>query len=64
MEIREYKPIMEYGGWGIRGFGSNRALNIKGKIGLQLVFKNGQKLLIGTQKADEIVKILAPFKNK
>ncbi|MDP4798243.1 MAG: hypothetical protein NWR50_05200 [Crocinitomicaceae bacterium] len=63
MEIREYKPIMEFGGWGIRGFGSNRALNIKGKIGLQLVFKNGQKLLIGTQKAPEIVKILAPLKN-
>lgn len=64
MEIREYKPIMEYGGWGIRGFGSNRALNVRGKIGLQLLFKNGQKLLIGTQKGEELEKILAPFKNK
>lgn len=64
MEIRQYKPIMEYGGWGIRGFGSNRALNVRGKVGLQLIFKNGQKLLIGTQKSEELENVLAPFKNK
>jgi hypothetical protein len=58
MEIRQYRPIMEYGGWGIRGFGSNRALNVSGKIGLQLIFKNGQKLLIGTQRGEELMEIL------
>ena len=26
----------------------------KGKLGLQLVFKNGKKLLIGTQKPNDI----------
>lgn len=48
--VRNYRPIVEFGGWGIRGFGSNRALNISGSIGLQIHFKNGKKLLIGTQK--------------
>lgn len=54
--IREYVPIGEFGGWGIRqGFSANgRAYNVKGKIGLQLEFTNGEKLLIGTQKPEEL----------
>ena len=56
--IRTYKPLLEYGGWGIRGFGNNRALNISGNKGLQLEFKNGKKLLIGTVKAPEVESIL------
>lgn len=49
---RQYSPISEYGGWGLRGWGSNRALNISGNKGIQLIFKNGNKLLIGTQAPD------------
>lgn len=58
--IRQYNPIKEYGGWGIRFsfFGKGKALNISGDIGLQLEFKNGKKLLIGTLKGDEIKGIL------
>ncbi len=50
--VRTYKPIKEYGGWGYRySFGKNgKALNVKGNKGIQLVFKTGDKLLIGTQK--------------
>jgi hypothetical protein len=52
---RTYKPIREYGGWGIRhGFrrGIGRAYNMSGNKGVQLVLKNGKKLLIGSQKPD------------
>lgn len=56
--LREYKPIGEFGGWGIRGIGKNRALNISGNKGLQLEFKDGRRLLIGTHKPDEIKKTL------
>ena len=54
--IREYKPLREYGGWGVRyGKGkSGRAYNTKGKIGLQLQFLDGKKLLIGTQIPNDI----------
>lgn len=58
VEVREYSPIGEFGGWGLRGFGNNRALNVSGKIGLQLEFQNGNKLLIGTRKGDEIISVL------
>ncbi len=54
IEVRHYQPILEFGGWGIRGFRNNRALNISGTYGLQIYFKNGKKLLIGTQKAEEL----------
>jgi len=53
---RTYKPIREYGGWGIRcSFtGKGRAYNVSGNKGVQLLFTNGKKLLIGSQKPDEL----------
>jgi hypothetical protein len=56
--VREYSPIGEFGGWGIRGIGKNKALNISGNKGIQLVMKDGSKLLIGTNKIDEAIIIL------
>jgi hypothetical protein len=52
---RQYRPIMEYGGWGIRcGFTGGRAYNVRGNKGVQLVLQNNRRLLIGSQKADEL----------
>ncbi len=54
-EIRKYKPIMEYGGWGIRSWSKNdRAYNTSGNIGLQLYLKSGKKILLGTQRKQAI----------
>jgi len=57
---RQYKPIREYGGWGIRcGFaGKGKAYNVSGDKGVQLVFKNGKRLLIGSQRAEELEKAI------
>ena len=54
---RTYKPIREYGGWGIRcSFtGKGKAYNVSGNKGVQLVFSNGKKLLIGSQQPDDLV---------
>jgi hypothetical protein len=59
-KIRRYHPLLEYGGWGIRlGIkGKGWAYNLSGNYGLQLQFKNGKKLLIGTNKPTEIEKVL------
>ena len=51
--VREYKSIREFGGWGIRYGLGGKAYNVYGKKGIQLVFKNKKKLLIGTQKPKE-----------
>lgn len=53
--VRQYSPLGEYGGWGIRySFGNGKAYNIAGNKGLQVVLKSGKKILIGTQKQDEL----------
>lgn len=54
---RRYRPILEYGGWGIRYSFTKKgkAYNISGDKGVQLVLKNGRKLLIGSQRPDELV---------
>ena len=53
--VREYEPISDYGGWGLRLglFGKGKAYNVSGNQGIQLVFKDASKLLIGTQKPIE-----------
>jgi hypothetical protein len=56
--VRQYSPLGEYGGWGLRGLGGNKALNISGNKGLQLILKNGDRMLIGTRKPEEIEQVL------
>lgn len=58
-EIITYNPIMDYGGWGIKYGGLNSiAYNVSGNQGLQLYLKNGKKILIGTQKPEELQNII------
>lgn len=56
-ELRKYKPIHEYSGWGIRNnwSKSGRAFNVSGNIGLQLYLKNGKKVLFGTKRGDAML---------
>lgn len=65
--VREYNPIMDYGGWGYRMISFRKkgaALNVKGNIGIQIVFNDGKKLLIGTQKEQEVKSTLETYKHK
>ena len=58
--VRTYSPLKEYGGWGIKyGFnGQGLVYNVAGNVGLQLQFKEGEAILIGTQKGEEIEQVL------
>jgi hypothetical protein len=58
--VRQYNPIAEYGGWGLRLglFGKGKAFNVSGSVGIQLVYDNGKKFLIGTQQPKEVEMIL------
>jgi hypothetical protein len=59
-EVRKYRPIAEYGGWGIRSGGKKygKAFNVSGNMGLQLYLANGKKLLIGTRMPAEAEKAM------
>lgn len=50
----EYDPLGEYGGWGIKGFSSNRAYNVSGRKGVRLVLRDGKMVMIGSQRAEEL----------
>jgi hypothetical protein len=58
--IRQYSPIKEYGGWGVRyGLGGRgKAYNVSGNMGLQVEFIDKKKLLIGTHKPEEMELVL------
>ncbi len=67
--VRNYHPIREYGGWGMRvsrwrltvnsmHINQGIAYTISGRVGLQIELNNGKKILIGTQHPEELNKVL------
>ena len=57
-QSREYSPMKEFGGWGIRVGGDGRAYNAYGNQGVQLILTDGSRILIGTQTPDELLEAL------
>ncbi len=73
-EVRQYKPVWEYGGWGIKAgrtrggifnkkhrkrlSSRNMAYTISGNKGLQLYLKNGREVLLGTERPEAIAKAM------
>lgn len=55
---RIYRPLGEFGGWGIRWGSGGKAYNVSGNRGVQLLLKNGKKILIGSQRPDELAATL------
>jgi hypothetical protein len=52
---QSYRPIVEYGGWGIRGWSRRRvAYNVRGNRGVELELRDGRRVMIGSQRADEL----------
>jgi hypothetical protein len=58
-EARTYRPLRDYGGWGIRYGRQGKAYNVSGNRGVQLVLSDGKQLLIGSQKPDELAEALS-----
>ena len=58
-EAVRYRPIRDYGGWGLRGTGRRRALTTRGDEGVLLTRRDGSTLLIGSQKPHELLASLA-----
>jgi hypothetical protein len=51
---RRYRPILEFGGWGIRVGWRKRAYNVSGNLGVQLVLRDGRRVLLGSQRPAEL----------
>lgn len=49
-----YRPILRYGGWGIRYTWKGKAYNVSGNRGVRIDFDSGRHLLLGSQRPDEL----------
>lgn len=54
VEALTYKPLQEFGGWGVRGRSNRRAYNVSGNRGVELTLRDGRMIMIGSQKAEEL----------
>ena len=55
VEPVRYRPLVDCGGWGIRtGPGGERVYNARGDLGVRLHFRDGTRILIGSQRPDEL----------
>jgi hypothetical protein len=58
-KVREYRPIREYGGYGIKySFRYGTAYNVTGNIGVQFTFRKRRDFLLGTQRPDELMEAI------
>lgn len=48
MESVSYRPIAEFGGWGVRGLGERKAWTTRGDRAVHLSLSEGRELLIGS----------------
>ena len=53
-QARTYRPIREYGGWGIRWSRHGKAYNVSGNQGVQLELADGRRILFGSQRPTEL----------
>ena len=52
--VRSHRPIREFGGWGIRVGRGGRAYTVAGTTGLQLVLRDGTRILLGTNRGSRL----------
>jgi hypothetical protein len=59
-ETRTYRPILEYGGWGVRYSFVRKgwAYTVSGNRGVQLQLANGKRILVGSQRAEELARAI------
>lgn len=57
-EVVTYRPVRDFGGWGLRWSAKGRALNAYGSRGVQLVLADGKRILVGSQRPEELVSAL------
>ncbi len=60
-QARTYKPLREYGGWGIKYGPGGWAYNIFGNQGVQLILDSGKRILIGSQRAEELARAIKQY---
>lgn len=53
-EVATYRPLRDYGGYGIRYSSQGKAYNVSGNQGVRLHLREGRPLLIGSQMPEHL----------
>ncbi|MEO0670049.1 MAG: hypothetical protein AAFZ99_19200 [Pseudomonadota bacterium] len=53
-QVLEYRPLREFGGWGLRYGSSGRAYSMSGSEGVRLVLDDGSQITLGSQNAEAL----------
>lgn len=54
VEARVYRPLAEFGGWGVRGWGKRVAYNVSGNTGVELTLVDGRRIMLGSRHPAEL----------
>jgi hypothetical protein len=58
VEAVRYRPLRDYGGWGIRFAKGRLAYNVRGAEGVRLTRPGERELLIGSQQSSELARAI------
>ena len=62
--VINYSPVIDYGGWGIKGNKTTKAYSILGDQGLLFDVGEKKKIMIGTMRAKELEEYISSWKEK
>lgn len=63
-ELRTYKPLREFGGWGIRWTPGKIAYNVRGNRGVWMERTNDRSVLVGTQYGEDFIRAIDESSNR
>lgn len=64
-EARQYSPLLEYGGWGLRWSPMvGWAYSVRGRAGVQLRLRSGRQLMIGTQRPTDLAAAIQALRDE
>ena len=62
VEARQYNPLFEYGGWGIRGWWRGRTIySVSGNQCVELTLSDGRILAVGSPRAFELAEVVRGY---
>ncbi|MGO4885506.1 MAG: DUF6141 family protein [Bryobacteraceae bacterium] len=59
VEVRKYRPVRDFGGWGVRWAARGIVYHARGNRGARLVLESGERVLVGSERPDELVRAIA-----
>lgn len=60
----QYKPLAEYGGWGIKYGFKGKSYTVNGKKGIKIFLNNGTNILFGSQRHKDLERSIRKISKK